>query len=117
MFRRRIQRVLRRMGRADFSSSVQQANQLMASGDYPAAADAFKELAQDAEEQFSSPRSILIYGSRPCCHSQRTNKGRHGLPAARTDHLRLAGTHPSYADFWSTGNRRTPCTQLDRRSG
>ena len=60
MFRRRAQRILRRIGRADVSSMVQQANQLMASENYTGAADAFKELAQDAEERFPHRAPFLF---------------------------------------------------------
>lgn len=60
MFRHRVQRILRQRGKADFSPSVKQANQLMASGDYPGAADAFKELAQDAEERFPHRAPFLF---------------------------------------------------------
>ena len=60
MFRRRTQRILRRMGGSDVSPRVKQANQLMASGDYAGAADAFKELAQHAEEQFPHRAPFLF---------------------------------------------------------
>ena len=61
MFRRRAQRILRRMGRSDDTPlMVQEANQLMASGDYAGAADAFKELAQQAEERFPHRAPFLF---------------------------------------------------------
>lgn len=60
MFRRRAQRILRRMVRSDASRSIQQANQLMESGDYHNAAEAFKELAQDAEEQYPQRAPFLF---------------------------------------------------------
>jgi hypothetical protein len=60
MFRRGAQRILRRMGRSDTSLIVQQANQLMASGDYEGAVDIFKELAQSAEERFPHRAPFLF---------------------------------------------------------
>ena len=60
MFRRRIQRALRRMGNIGASHTVQQANQLMVSGDYTGAASAFKELAQIAEDRFPQRAPVLF---------------------------------------------------------
>jgi hypothetical protein len=60
MFPRRGQRLLRRMARSDVSPMVQQANQLIAAGDYQGAADAFKELAQRAESRFPQ-RAPFLY--------------------------------------------------------
>lgn len=60
MFRRRMQRLLRRMGRPDVPQMLQQANQLMASEDYSGAAEAFKELAGRAEKQFPQRAPFLF---------------------------------------------------------
>lgn len=60
MFRRRVQRILRRMGNVDIPPMLQQANQLMTSGDYEGAADVFKELAQSAEERFPQRAPFLF---------------------------------------------------------
>ena len=60
MFRRRAQRILRRIARTDVSAMVQHANQLMSSRDYAGAADAFKELAQRAEEKFPHRAPFLF---------------------------------------------------------
>ncbi len=59
MFRRRAQRLLRRMGMPNIPPLLQQANQLMAAGDHENAAIAFKDLAQRAEERFPQRAPIL----------------------------------------------------------
>lgn len=60
MFRRRAQRLLRRMTTPNIPALLQQANQLMASGDYANAAEAFKKLAQRAEDQFPHRAPFLF---------------------------------------------------------
>jgi len=60
MFRRRAQRLLRGMGRPNLPLMLQRANQWMASGEYTDAENAFKELAQGAEERFPQ-RAPFLY--------------------------------------------------------
>lgn len=60
MFRRRAQRLFRRMGQPDIPPMLQRANQMLASGDYENAAIAFKELAQGAEDRFPQ-RAPFLY--------------------------------------------------------
>lgn len=60
MFRRRGQRMLRGMGNPNIPSMLQRANQLMASGDYASAADAYRQLAQGAENRFPQRAPFLF---------------------------------------------------------
>ncbi len=60
MFGRRGQRLLRRIGRRGAASALQDANQMMMDGDYAGAADAFKQLAQGAENPFPR-RAPFLY--------------------------------------------------------
>lgn len=60
MFRRRAQRLFRRMGQPDVPPMLQRANQMMAAGEYEKAAVAFKDLAQRAEQRFPQ-RSPILY--------------------------------------------------------
>lgn len=61
MFRRRAQRIIRRMARqGDVPPALQQANQLLANGDYTNAATAFHKLAQGAEERFPQRAPFLF---------------------------------------------------------
>jgi hypothetical protein len=61
MFRRRAQRIIRRMARReDIPPVLQQANQMLAGGDYKNAAEAFHTLAKGAEERFPH-RAPFLY--------------------------------------------------------
>ena len=60
MFRRRISRAIRRVGRQHVLPMLQHANQLFVSGNYAEAAQAFEQLAQGAEERFSD-RAPFLY--------------------------------------------------------
>lgn len=61
MFRRRAQRIIRRMARReDIPPVLQQANQMLANGDYKNAAEAFHTLAKTAEESFPH-RAPFLY--------------------------------------------------------
>lgn len=61
MFRRRAQRIIRRMERReDIPPALQQANQMMANGDYKKAAESFHTLAEGAEERFPH-RAPFLY--------------------------------------------------------
>ncbi len=61
MFRRRGQRMIRRMARReDLPPVLQQANQMMANGDYKNAAESFHALAMGAEERFPH-RAPFLY--------------------------------------------------------
>lgn len=76
MFRRRAQRLLRRMIRPNVPVLLQQANQLMSSGDYAGAADSFKELAHRAEDQFPHRAPFLfIEAGRAAILSGQTKLG------------------------------------------
>jgi hypothetical protein len=59
MFRRGGQRLFRGMGRRGTPPVLQHANQMMINGEYIGAADAFKELAQSAENLFPRRAPIL----------------------------------------------------------
>ncbi|MBK8429743.1 MAG: hypothetical protein IPL27_29050 [Lewinellaceae bacterium] len=61
MFRRRAQRIIRRMERReDIPPALQQANQMMENGEYKNAAEAFHTLAKGAEERFPH-RAPFLY--------------------------------------------------------
>jgi len=61
MFRRRAERMIRRMARReDIPPVLQQANQMMANGDYKNAAKSFHTLAQGAEVRFPQ-RAPFLY--------------------------------------------------------
>lgn len=60
MFRRRAQRIMRRMTGPDVPVILQRANQMMAAGDYTNAANTFLKLAQGAEERFPQ-RAPFLY--------------------------------------------------------
>ncbi len=61
MFRRRAQRIIRRMARQeDIPPALQQANKMMANGDYKNAAKSFHTLANGAEERFPH-RAPFLY--------------------------------------------------------
>ncbi|MDO8755135.1 MAG: hypothetical protein Q7J80_14650 [Anaerolineales bacterium] len=60
MFRRRTQRLLHNMGKPGVPPMLQRANQLMASGDYEGAANAFMDLAQRAERRFPQRAPFLF---------------------------------------------------------
>ncbi len=60
MFRRRMTRAIRRMGRPNVLAMLQQANQLLGSGNYAEATQAFEQLAHGAEERFSE-RAPFLY--------------------------------------------------------
>ena len=60
MFRRRAQRIFRGMGNPNVPPMLQRANQLMASGDYAGAAEAYKNLAQGAESRFPQRAPFLF---------------------------------------------------------
>lgn len=60
MFRRRAQRIMRRMTGPDTPVILQRANQMMAAGDYTNAANTFHELAQGAEARFPQ-RAPFLY--------------------------------------------------------
>jgi len=60
MFRRRLSRVIRRMGRPNVLAMLQRANQLLGSGSYAEATQAFEQLARGAEDRFSE-RSPFLY--------------------------------------------------------
>ena len=61
MFRRRAQRIIRRMARReDIPPALQQANQMMENGEYKNAAEAFHTLAKSAEERFPH-RAPFLY--------------------------------------------------------
>jgi len=76
MFRRRAGRLFRGIGKPDVPPMLQRANQLMAAGDYKAAADAFKELAQRAEDRFPQRAPFLfIEAGRAAILSGHTHDG------------------------------------------
>ncbi len=61
MFRRRAQRIIRRMARREeIPPALQQANQMMENGEYKNAAEAFHTLAKGAEERFPH-RAPFLY--------------------------------------------------------
>jgi hypothetical protein len=60
MFRRRMSRAIRRMGRPNVLAMLQRANQLLVDGSYGEAAQAFEQLARGAEDRFSE-RSPFLY--------------------------------------------------------
>lgn len=60
MFRRRAGRLFRGLGKPDVPPMLQRANQLMSAGDYAGAVDAFKELAQRAEDRFPQRAPFLF---------------------------------------------------------
>ena len=60
MFRRRLSRVIRRMGRQNVLPMLQHANQLFLAGSYAEAAQAFEQLAHGAEDRFSE-RAPFLY--------------------------------------------------------
>jgi len=60
MFRRRVQRNLRRMARQDVPTLLIQANQMMANGDYANAANSFTNLATRAEQRLPQ-RAPFLY--------------------------------------------------------
>ncbi len=77
MFRRRAQRILRRMERReDIPPVLQQANQMLASGDYKNAAEAFHTFAKGAEERFPHRAPFLyIEAGRAAILGEETNSG------------------------------------------
>jgi hypothetical protein len=60
MFRRRGQRLLRGMGNPNIPPMLLRANQLMESGDYAGAADAYTQLARGAETRFPRRAPFLF---------------------------------------------------------
>ena len=60
MFRRPIHRSLRRALRPEVHPLLQRANDLLASGNYPAAADAFEQLARGAQAR-GLPRDAQLF--------------------------------------------------------
>ncbi|MBI5354417.1 MAG: hypothetical protein HZB50_17390 [Chloroflexi bacterium] len=60
MFRRRGQRAFRGLGNPNIPPMLQRANQLMASGDYAGAAQAYANLAQGAESRFPQRAPFLF---------------------------------------------------------
>lgn len=60
MFRRRLSRVIRRMGRQNVLAMLQRANQLLIGGSYAEATQAFEQLAHGAEDRFSE-RAPFLY--------------------------------------------------------
>lgn len=61
MFRRRTQRIIRRMERREeIPPALQQANRMMENGDYKNAAESFRTLAKGAEEYFPH-RAPFLY--------------------------------------------------------
>ncbi len=60
MFRRRAQRIMRRMTGPDVPVILQRANQMMAAGDYTNAENTFHKLAQGAEARFPQ-RAPFLY--------------------------------------------------------
>ncbi len=60
MFRRRGQRMSRRMGNPEIPPMLQRANQMLADGDYLGAADAYTQLAQGAEIRFPRRAPVLF---------------------------------------------------------
>ncbi len=76
MFRRRVQRLFRGMGKPNIPPMLQRANQMMAAGDYENAAIAFKNLAQGAEERFPQRAPILyMEAGRAAIYSGQTQVG------------------------------------------
>lgn len=77
MFRRRAQRMLRRMAkRDDIPPVLQQANQMMANGEFKSAAESFHTLAQGAEERFPQRAPFLyIEAGRAAILSGETKPG------------------------------------------
>lgn len=76
MFRRRIQRAIRRMGTPAIPPQLLRANQWMANGDYENAASAYKELARRAEELFPQRAPFLyIEAGRAAILSGQTKPG------------------------------------------
>ncbi|MBM3125232.1 MAG: hypothetical protein FJZ87_09175 [Chloroflexi bacterium] len=60
MFRRRVSRAIRRMGRPNVLPMLQHANQLMLEGRHAEAMQAFEQLAHGAEERYSE-RAPFLY--------------------------------------------------------
>lgn len=60
MFRRRGQRIFKGFGKPNVPPMLQRANQMMAEGNYQDAANAFKELAQRAEDRFPQRAPFLF---------------------------------------------------------
>ena len=60
MFRRRLSRVIRRMGRQHVLPMLQHANQLLSGGSYAEATRAFEQLAHGAEDRFSERAPFLF---------------------------------------------------------
>ena len=77
MFRRRGQRMIRRMARReDIPPVLQQANQMMVDGDYKNAAESFHALAKGAEERFPHRAPFLyIEAGRAAILSGETKTG------------------------------------------
>ena len=76
MYRCRVGRLFRGIGKPDVPPMLQRANQLMAAGDYEAAASAFRELAQRAEERFPQRAPFLFMeAGRAAIFSGQTKDG------------------------------------------
>lgn len=77
MFRRRAQRIIRRMARReDIPPALQQANEMMANGDYKNAAKSFHVLANSAEERFPHRAPFLyVEAGRAAILSGETKSG------------------------------------------
>ncbi|MEK6750735.1 MAG: hypothetical protein AABZ00_00605 [Chloroflexota bacterium] len=76
MFRRRAQRMIRRMTGQDVPPMLRRANQMMEAGDYANAASAFHQLAQGAEERFPQRAPFLyIEAGRAAILSGQTKTG------------------------------------------
>lgn len=77
MFRRRAQRIIRRMARReDIPPALQQANQMMETGDYKNAAESFHALAKSAEERFPHRAPFLyIEAGRASIFGEKTKSG------------------------------------------
>lgn len=77
MFRRRAQRIIRRMTRqGDVPTALQQANQMMENGDYKNAAESFHILAKGTEERFPHRAPFLyVEAGRAAILSGETKSG------------------------------------------
>jgi hypothetical protein len=92
--RRRMSRAIRRMGRPNVLAMLQHANQLMISGNYTEATQAFEQLAHGAEERFSERAPFLyLEAGRAAILGEQIQKGvahmRRGLTL-----LASQGRHP-----------------------
>lgn len=103
MFRRRAQRIIRRMARQeDIPPILQQANQMMEAGNYKDAAEAFHSLAQSAEERFPHRAPFLyIEAGRAFILCGETKPGMANLRRGLT----ILSTQMRYARMQTLGQR------------